>query len=304
MLALNGYLALASGVAGGSFVEISGGGYARRPLAFAALSFGMTQDVQGGTIGPCTGAAWGEVVGVGIFDAMSAGNLLLYWSLRTPVYIAVGGTRTDAAGTYPLYFPDLALPALPSSTVSWPAASLLATGSGGIPVYSGVALACSSGELQALVSVETGVSGFAPVRSPSFVGTPSAPTPPVTDNSTALATTSWVRTLMASEGVLMANQPIPPNVGTTTDASIVVGTSSLLILPENPSRQFLLLQNASSSVSVFVGFGTPATMTGGSIELQPNGSTLIFGAVGGFVPADAIYAISSAVGTPLTVKVA
>ena len=304
MFALSGFLALAASVTNGAFVEIAGGGYARREISFSPLVYGVSKDVQGGTIGPCTGPDWGYVTGVGVFDASSGGNLLLYWALRAPVYVAVNGTWTDAAGTYELQFPDLSAPSPPISTLSWAGRSLVATTDNVVPVYAGVSLACSAGSFQALVSLDSGASGFAALRSPEFLGSPTAPTPPLNDSSSALATTAWVQQLLVAQDFLMGNQPIPPNAGPTSDASVTVGTTSTQILASNPARKFLLVQNPSSSAAVFIGLGAEATMGAGSIELQPNGSTLVFGSTGGFVPTDAVFAIASSPGVSLTVKVA
>lgn len=41
------------------------------------------------------------------------------------------------------------------------------------------------------------LSGYAPLNSPDFTGTPTAPTPASTENSTQIATTAWVKTLIA-----------------------------------------------------------------------------------------------------------
>jgi len=52
-----------------------------------------------------------------------------------------------------------------------------------------------------LANISNTVTAFAaPLTSPTFSGTPTAPTPTVTDNSTKLATTAFVRTYVAANG--------------------------------------------------------------------------------------------------------
>jgi hypothetical protein len=46
--------------------------------------------------------------------------------------------------------------------------------------------------------VATEINSKAPLNSPALTGTPTAPTPPVPDNSTKIATTGWVHAAMAS----------------------------------------------------------------------------------------------------------
>lgn len=43
-----------------------------------------------------------------------------------------------------------------------------------------------------LANIEAGILSRAPLASPSFSGTPTAPTPTTTDSSTKIATTAWV----------------------------------------------------------------------------------------------------------------
>ena len=84
----------------GGGTEVSGNGYARVTIASSLNTWAGTQlagsiTASSGTGGQTsnngsisfptpTGAGWGSVVAFGIFDAASAGNLLLYGTLSTP----------------------------------------------------------------------------------------------------------------------------------------------------------------------------------------------------------------------------
>lgn len=74
----------------------------------------------------------------------------------------------------------------------------------------------------------TNDSNFAPLASPAFTGTPTAPTPATTDNSTKIATTAFVTSMIAQANTfsVMVVQTLPatgaqntlyfvPNSGTT-----------------------------------------------------------------------------------------
>ncbi len=60
------------------------------------------------------------------------------------------------------------------------------------------AVSSVAGKTGAIVLSVQDVIGAASLASPSFTGTPRAPTPTVGDNSTAIATTAWVTTTLAS----------------------------------------------------------------------------------------------------------
>jgi hypothetical protein len=94
----------------GGGTEVTGGGYARVNLAPADANW---QATQGGTSGnssgtggqtgnaaiityPSPSASWGTVTHFGIFDALTAGNLLVWDALTTPRTIANG----DPAPTF------------------------------------------------------------------------------------------------------------------------------------------------------------------------------------------------------------
>lgn len=73
------YTAAPTDAGGGT--EVSGGGYAREAATFGAASGGSASNSAIVDFGTTTGA-WGTVTHFGIFDALTAGNLL-YWGALT-----------------------------------------------------------------------------------------------------------------------------------------------------------------------------------------------------------------------------
>lgn len=72
----------------------------------------------------------------------------------------------------------------------------------------------------------TGPAGiYAPINSPAFTGTPTAPTPITSDNSTKIATTAYVTAKM---GTFISN-PSPALTGTPTAPTAATGTSTTQI---------------------------------------------------------------------------
>jgi hypothetical protein len=63
-------------------VEVSGGSYARQVVTFAAPSSGAVAN-SGAVTFPTATASWGTVLGMGLFDAVSGGNLLYFGALVT-----------------------------------------------------------------------------------------------------------------------------------------------------------------------------------------------------------------------------
>jgi hypothetical protein len=96
----------------GGGTEVSGGSYARVAVASSLANWAGTQSAgstvassgTGGTTSnnnaitfPAPTANWGSVVAMGIFDASTAGNLLIYGNLSTAKTVNNG----DAAPTFP-----------------------------------------------------------------------------------------------------------------------------------------------------------------------------------------------------------
>jgi len=84
------YLALytATPSASGGGTEVSGGGYARKVVAFSTS--GTTSSNSGAVEYPTATANYGTVTSVGVFDAVSSGNLLAFGNLSVNKTINTG----------------------------------------------------------------------------------------------------------------------------------------------------------------------------------------------------------------------
>lgn len=93
------YLALFTTMptAGGGGVEVSGGAYTRQIAAFAAPVNGQCLNSADILFGVAT-APWGNVIGYGLYDASSGGNLLYFNLLSTPRNVLVNDQLRFPAG--------------------------------------------------------------------------------------------------------------------------------------------------------------------------------------------------------------
>jgi hypothetical protein len=93
------YTAAPSDAGGGT--EVSGGSYARKATAgtdWTAASAGATSNATVLTFVAAT-ASWGIITHFGLFDAVSAGNLLRWAPVGTPRTISSGDSASFAIGT-------------------------------------------------------------------------------------------------------------------------------------------------------------------------------------------------------------
>ena len=75
----------------GGGTEVSGGAYARQTAAFTVTGTNPTTASNSAAIEyPTATANYGTVVAVGIFDALSGGNLLAYANLDTSKVVSTG----------------------------------------------------------------------------------------------------------------------------------------------------------------------------------------------------------------------
>jgi hypothetical protein len=82
----------------GGGTEVSGGSYARQAMSFSAASGGATT-TDADINFPQATADWGTVVAVGIHDAVTSGNLLMYTDLTTSKAIATGDILKISSGS-------------------------------------------------------------------------------------------------------------------------------------------------------------------------------------------------------------
>lgn len=104
------YLALFTSDPGetGSFAaEVSAGGYARQAITSAMAATNATTGVSNNsnviTFGPAS-ADWGTITHIGIVDASSAGNMLLYGALTSARTIQNGDSLQFAAASLVVTF--------------------------------------------------------------------------------------------------------------------------------------------------------------------------------------------------------
>lgn len=77
------------------------------------------------------------------------------------------------------------------------------------------------------VMTQADMSPWALLASPAFTGSPTAPTPPTTDNSTRIATTAFVEALLQNLIFPVPQKIILPNVGLTANVKTSVATLSV-----------------------------------------------------------------------------
>ena len=95
------YTAAPSDAGGGT--ELSGSGYAREAVAFAAATSGTgTTSNTGVVIFTADGGDWGSVTHMGIHDASSSGNLLWHGALAAAKTVLDGDSLEFAVGNIDL----------------------------------------------------------------------------------------------------------------------------------------------------------------------------------------------------------
>ena len=82
----------------GTGTEVSGGSYARKSASFAAPSNGASATNADITFDQATGS-WGTITHIGIWDALTTGNLLYHTPLTTSKTIDTGDIFKIASGS-------------------------------------------------------------------------------------------------------------------------------------------------------------------------------------------------------------
>ena len=90
------YTAAPSDAGGGT--ECSGNGYARKAASFNAAASGAADNSAAINFGAPSGGNWGTVTHFGIFDAITAGNLLIHGALTASKVTAEGDPVEFEAG--------------------------------------------------------------------------------------------------------------------------------------------------------------------------------------------------------------
>jgi hypothetical protein len=82
---------------GSAGTEVSGGSYARTAVTFTAPASGAIEN-NADVVFPTPTADWGTVVGWGLFDASTAGNMLYFFNLSANQTINTGNEVKFPAG--------------------------------------------------------------------------------------------------------------------------------------------------------------------------------------------------------------
>jgi len=94
------YTAAPSDSGGGT--ELSGSGYAREAVTFAAATSAGTTSNSGAVVFTADGGDWGSVTHMGIHDASSSGNLLWHGALAAAKTVLDGDSLEFAVGNIDL----------------------------------------------------------------------------------------------------------------------------------------------------------------------------------------------------------
>lgn len=83
----------------GGGTEVSGGSYARKSAAFTVSGTNPTQASNSADVDfPTATADWGTVTHIGVYDALTGGNLLAYASATTSKAITTGDVLRISTG--------------------------------------------------------------------------------------------------------------------------------------------------------------------------------------------------------------
>lgn len=81
----------------GTGAEVSGNGYARKSIGFDASSSGTASNSAAVEFAAASGGNWGTITHIGIYDALTSGNLLFHSALTTSKTIQDGDIFKVAA---------------------------------------------------------------------------------------------------------------------------------------------------------------------------------------------------------------
>lgn len=109
------------------------------------------------------------------------------------------------------------------------------------------------------LGAQANTTGFAPINSPTFTGIPQAPTPASNDNSSKIATTSYVQ----SQGFAPLNSPAL--TGTPTAPTAAVGTNTTQLATMAALQAALLPANLATSFAQSLSASGYITLPGGLI---------------------------------------
>lgn len=87
------------------------------------------------------------------------------------------------------------------------------------------------------------------------------------------------------------------NKFTASNYPFVIGVTSEIIVPANPRRAYVLVQNKSATDDMFINFGQKATTFNGVIIIPRGNYEFVGGSFGGaFCPADSVWLLGTVAG--------
>lgn len=241
-------------------VDIAHGGTGASTLSGAQANLGI--DLKANINSPAlTGTPTAPTPGLGDSSARIATTFFVTNVLNTIGAVTPGDTLplmdgNANAGTPGSFLVSRVDHVHPSDTSRAPASAATAAGTSFAPAGS-IGAADVQAALQELDTEK------APLASPAFTGTPTAPTPPTQDTSTRLATTAWVQTELAAippAGMYPSND-IPLMAGVGSAGTAVEGARGDHRHPTDTSR-------APLASPAFTGVPTAPTAAPGTSTLQ------------------------------------
>lgn len=82
----------------GGGTEVSGGSYARQTMAFGTAASGGAISNTATVTFPTATASWGTITHIGLYDAVSSGNLLYWGAVTQSKTVASGDTFSITSG--------------------------------------------------------------------------------------------------------------------------------------------------------------------------------------------------------------
>lgn len=144
----------------------------------------------------------------------------------------------------------------------------------------GYLLATVTTNASSIVGIEanTNAAGWAPIYSPSFSGVVTAPTPPMTDNSNKVATTSWVRgvvqsTLAGSDFPTLSTNSAGNGI-VWSSGTITVGGTQYPVL----AGQYTFASSSTGLMKVYAVVVAATTLVVVS-SITPSGLSVLLGSV-------------------------
>uniref|UniRef100_UPI003784593F tail fiber domain-containing protein n=1 Tax=Daejeonella sp. TaxID=2805397 RepID=UPI003784593F len=127
-----------------------------------------------------------------------------------------------------------------------------------------------------IATINTALVTKAPLASPAFTGTPTAPTPTTSDNSTKIATTEYVKASITASSAGLSSVGAISETSNAKGATISSGTSELILTPADATNGGILT-NGTQSIAGYKTFESHINVKGeirsaGTVAIRSGGS--------------------------------